>query len=129
MPNTELGRTVAKNLKRILYEKRLSAAELSRALGIGKTTISGWMNEYRVPSANMMDRLCTYLGVSRSELVEAQPIDRPYYLNEETARIAQEAYDNPDLRMLFDASRDSRPEDIRLAVEMLKRFKETNKDE
>lgn len=47
MPNTDLGRTVAKNLKRILYERHMTAAELSRALGIGKTTISGWMNECR----------------------------------------------------------------------------------
>lgn len=70
MPNTELGKTVAKNLKRILYEKRITAAELSRALGIGKTTISGWMNEYRVPRADAMDKLCAYLNVSRADLVE-----------------------------------------------------------
>lgn len=69
MPNTDLGRTVAKNLKRILYERHMTAAELSRALGIGKTTISGWMNEYRVPSADYMDMLCSFLGVTRSDLV------------------------------------------------------------
>ena len=54
--------------------------------------------------------------------------DQPeqYYLNPETARIAQEVYDDPDLRLLFDASRDSKPEDIRMAAEMLRRFKDTN---
>lgn len=49
-----------------------------------------------------------------------------YYLNEETAREAQRVFEDPDTRMLFDAARDSKPENIRLAAEMLKRFKETN---
>lgn len=51
-----------------------------------------------------------------------------YYTDEETARAAQEVFDNPETRMLFDAARDARPEDIRLAAEMLKRFKGTNPD-
>ena len=77
MPNTALGRTVAKNLKRILYEKRITSAELARGLGIAKTTVSGWMNEYRVPTAETMDRLCNYLGVTRSELVSESTQDIP----------------------------------------------------
>ena len=51
-----------------------------------------------------------------------------YYLNDETARIAQEIFDSPDLRLLFDAARKQRPENIRLAAEMLLRFKESNPD-
>lgn len=51
-----------------------------------------------------------------------------YYLDEETAKVAQEVFDDPDLRVLFDAARGSRPEDIRMAADMLRRFKETNPD-
>lgn len=51
-----------------------------------------------------------------------------YYTDPETAKIAQEVFDNPDLRMLFSAARDAKPEDIKLAADMLKRFKETNPD-
>lgn len=69
MPDSELGRTIAKNLKRILYERRLSPADLSRDLHIKQTTVSGWMNEYKVPRADAMDKLCSYLRVTRSDLV------------------------------------------------------------
>ena len=51
-----------------------------------------------------------------------------WYINEETAKAAQEVFEDPDLRILFDAARDSRPEDIRMAAEMLRRLKRTNPD-
>lgn len=127
MPDTDLGRTIAKNLKRLLYERHLSSAELARALGIKQTTISGWMNEYKVPRGKTIDAICELLHCSRSELIGEDQCDS-YYINPETAKIAQEVFDDPDLRMLFDASRDSKPEDIRMAAEMLRRFKQTNSD-
>lgn len=62
-------------------------------------------------------------------IVDNTPSGYPvYYTDPETARIAQEVFDNPDLRMLFSAARDAKPEDIKLAADMLKRFKETNPD-
>lgn len=67
---TEYGKTIARNLRRILYERDTSAAEMSRALNINKSTISGWMNGARVPRGQYIDMICQYLGVNRSELVE-----------------------------------------------------------
>ena len=125
MPDTDLGRTIAKNLKRLLYERHLTPADITRSLGIKQTTVSGWMNEYKIPRGKTIDALCEFLQCSRLELMGDEHKEQ-YYINPETAKIAQEVYDDPDLRLLFDASRDSRPEDIRMAAEMLRRFKETN---
>ena len=119
--------TVAKNLRRIMIDKGISQAELSKRSGIQQGTLSMWMNGTRIPRMHNIDTLCEYLGCSRADLVgETLPEEKPYYLNEETAKIAQEVFDNPETRMLLDASRNARPEDIRLAAEMLKRFKEAN---
>lgn len=49
--------------------------------------------------------------------------DSVYYLNDETAKIAQEIYDNKDLHILLDASRKAKPEDLKFLIEMAKRFK------
>lgn len=49
-----------------------------------------------------------------------------WYLNPETAKVAQELHDDPDLRVLFDAARDSRPEDLQMAADLLRRLKDTN---
>lgn len=126
MPDSDLGRTIAKNLKRLLYERNISPTDISRALGIKPSTISGWLNEFKVPRGNTIDALCDYLHCSRLDLIGESAEEKPYYLNEETERIAQEVFDDPDLRLLLDSSRGVSPENIRLAAEMLKRFKETN---
>lgn len=36
-----------------------------------------------------------------------------YYLNEETAEMAQEIFENKELRALFDVQRDMEPEDLK----------------
>lgn len=46
-----------------------------------------------------------------------------YYINEEVAAYAQELARNKDLRMLFDAARHIKKEDIQFVYEMIKRFK------
>lgn len=49
-----------------------------------------------------------------------------YYTDSETAKLAQDIYDNPRLRALMDAARDCDPEDLKLAADMLLKFKRTN---
>ena len=44
------------------------------------------------------------------------------------AEIAQEIYETPGMRILFDAARDSRPEDLQMAADLLRRLKQTNQD-
>lgn len=51
-----------------------------------------------------------------------------YYNNSETAQIAQQIFDDPDLHALFDAARDSKPEDMKMAADLLRRLKGTNAD-
>lgn len=51
-----------------------------------------------------------------------------YYLKPETAAIAQKIFDDKNLRALFDAARGSRPEDLKMAEDLLNRLKGTNKD-
>jgi hypothetical protein len=75
-----------------------------------------------------IDLLCHYFNCSRFDIMEEHQEAQEYYLNPEAAAIGQEVFNNPDLRILFDAAKDVKPENIRLAAEMLRRFKETNPD-
>ena len=68
--------------------------------------------------------LADALGVT----VDALMGGSSYYYDEETASVAQELFENPDLRILFDAARGSRPEDLRTAAALLRRFKEGGSD-
>ena len=42
-----------------------------------------------------------------------------YYLNEETAQMAQEIFENKELRLLFSAARDASPEDLKTTHDLL----------
>lgn len=51
---------------------------------------------------------------------------KKYYLDEETAEVAQSLFENDDMRLLFDAAKDSKPEDLHMVADMLNRLKQTN---
>lgn len=65
------------------------------------------------------------LGVSPLVLMgrEEMPEADSYYINEETAQIAQQIYEDKELRALFDAARDADPEALQAAQAMLKVLK------
>lgn len=49
-----------------------------------------------------------------------------YYLSPEVSQMAQEIYDNPELRILFDASRKLTKDDVLAVVDIVKRMKGYN---
>lgn len=63
--------TIAKNLRRIMYDKGKSQADVVRDLGITQSTLSSWMNGKRTPLIGNIDMLAEYLGVTRSDIVDA----------------------------------------------------------
>ncbi len=122
-------KTVFKNLR---LAKGMSQVELAEALGITRSRLSMYELGQREPDFETLELIADYFNVDIDYLMgrteKTTMIPQSYYLNEETAKIAQEVFDDPDLRILFDASRNARPEDIRLAADLLRRMKETNPD-
>lgn len=110
-------------IKAICRERNIPIARLERECGFANGYI-GQLKKGTVPD-NRLIIIAKYLGVSVESLLGVQT-DEQYYLDNETAQTAQEIFDNPDLRALFDAARDSKPQDLQYAAELLRRFKETN---
>lgn len=112
----------------------MTQEELAKALGVSRSTIGMYEQGKREPDFETEEKIADYFNVTldflRTGVVSGVPAEgQPeWYTDPETAKEAQRVFDDPDLRMLFDAARDSRPENIRLAAEMLRRFKETNPD-
>lgn len=72
-----------------------------------------------------------FMKVIKPYLHHDSDTDTGYYFNPETAKVAQEVFENRDLRILFDAARDASPEDIKTATGVLKALiaKERGKDD
>ncbi len=109
-----------------LCEKfRVTPYRVCKETGISTGTISNWKAGRYTPKGDKLIKIAEYFGVSLEYLTTGkEPEDGPvYYLNDETAQVAQEIFENRDLKMLFDASRGSSPEDLRLATDLLTALK------
>lgn len=115
------------NYERIINAKGLTNYKVSKDTGIAQSVLSNWKNKGTTPRPEKLQILADYLGVSVDYLLGVQT-DEHYYVDNETARIAQEIFDDPDKRALFDATADCPPEYLRIASDMLRRLKETNPD-
>lgn len=116
--------------EKLCRAKNVRPADISKATGIATATLTSWKKGVYTPKQDKLQKIADYFGVTIEYLMtgEEPSKEEKYYLNEETAKLAQELFDNPDMRILFDAARDSKPEDLQRAADLLKRFKETNPD-
>ena len=127
MPENDFNRIFAANLRRFLSEYGMTQADLAARLKVSPTTVSNWTKGEKSPRVDKIDAMCRIFNCRRSDFVEEES-HQGYYFNGETAKVAQELFENPDLRMLFDAGRNATPEQLRMAAQMLRMFKEGNPD-
>lgn len=118
------------NYARIRDARGLKDSDVCKGAGIPHGTMSDWKKGRYNLKTDKLVRIAEFLGVSVDVLVGVPNSGQPseYYINEETAKEAQRLFDDPDYRMLFDAARDSKPEDLRMAADLLQRLKRTNSE-
>lgn len=129
---------MSENVKEIIKERRqqlgLTMKEVADAVGVSEATVSRWESgDIENMRRDKIAKLAEALKISPAVLMgwedNRTPSDVPYYLDEETAEIAQEVYDRPELRILFDASRKASKEDIQFVVEMIDRMAKKERGE
>lgn len=115
---------------KVCESKGLKASDVSKATGIRSGVFSDWKAGRYTPKADKMKLIADFLGIPVEPLLTGVQtnVQPGYYIDNETAEIAQEIFDTPGMRILFDAARDSRPEDLQMAADLLKRLKESNPD-
>ena len=98
-----------------------TAYQVSKTTGIAQSTLSDWKSGKSVPKADKLQKIADFFGVPVEYLMTGEEKkDGPkYYLNDETAAIAQDIFENKELRLLFDAARDAEPEDLETVHSML----------
>ena len=118
--------------KRLRISSGYTQSELANRLKISKSTISMYENGNREPDFETLELIADFfnvdidflLGRTDKTTLTPETIGRQYYLNEETKEIAQEIFENPDLRSLFDVAKDISPERLRAHIEFMKNLKD-----
>ena len=113
MSELELNELINK-IKNRRIELGLSYQDLSDLTGISKSTLQRYETGFikKVP-ITQIEIIAKALNVSPSFLMGWDDSPNTYYIDQETAQLAQELKDNPQYRVLFDATKHLKPESIK----------------
>lgn len=114
--------------KKLLEEHNVRASDVSKATGIRQSTFADWKAGRYEPKADKMKLIADYFGVTPEYLATGKTSEEGYYINPETAKVAQEIFESKELRILFDAARDASPEDLRTTYRLLMDLKNRGKE-
>ena len=125
MSDEEYKKIFAQKINYYLVQNRKNQSDLIRDLGLSSSTVSNWCTGLKLPRMGTIQMIADYFGIEKSDLLEDKKED--YYLNKETAKIAQEMHDNSQLKLLFSAARDASPEDLEATYNILMALKKKEK--
>lgn len=115
----------------LLKERKLKVSDVTRATGIAASSLTDWKKgRTATPKAETMQKLADFFGVSIEYLLGVQSSGQEgYYTDPETAKLAQEIFENSELRALFDVSRLMEPEDLKAVYDIALALKRKEKGE
>lgn len=91
--------------EKLCRQKGVTPYRVCKDTGLTTATISNWKAGRYVPKNDKMQKIADYFGVTIEYLMTGNESQQEYYLNEETAKQAQEMYEDSDMRTLFDMKR------------------------
>lgn len=122
----------AEKLKELRAIKGIgSQAELAGILGVTQQAVGLWERNKNMPDYETLKKIAVLFDVSTDYLL-GNDTEGGYYVDPETARIANEMKENPGRRILFDASRKLSPEslkEVQRYVEYIYQKQEGNYDD
>lgn len=123
MSEKEFNEVFSRRLRFYLDKFDMTQNELAKRLGVGTTSVYNWCNGIKTPRMDKVDSMCKIFNCKRSDLMEEkEDPDQAYYFNEDADQAAQFLFENPEYKVLFDASRKVKKEDIDFVAEMIKRM-------
>lgn len=107
--------------EQLLQKNRVTPYKVAKETGVTQTALSNWKSGKSTPSTQTLQKIADYFEVPIDYLTTGKMPEpkQGYYLNDETAAIAQKIFENKELRMLFDASRNATPEDLLTVRDMM----------
>lgn len=108
-------------LRSLIFDQFHNVKEFSEAAGLPYTTVRSILSRgIENSSLDNVIKMCKTLGTTIDELLKE---DGSYYVDPETALLAERAFRDPDTRILMSAKRDLSPESLKAVINMVKLLK------
>ena len=120
----------SRNLLRYLDKFDKTQREVATAINVSPQTFNTWCQGIALPRMGKVQSLADYFGINKSDLLDekSEEVDDSYYLNDDAREMAQFLYDNPEYKVLFDASRKVKKDDIDFVKQMIDRVRGDDND-
>lgn len=111
---------IVNRIKNRRIELGMSYQDLADKTGMSKSTLQRYETGAikNIPLDKLED-LAAALQMDPAFLMGLPSAEKNYYLDPEAAALAQELYERPEMRVLFDASRNATKEDIEQVADIL----------
>lgn len=102
-------------IEKLMVSKGVKIADIHKATGISYSSFTDWRKGVCNPKQDKLQKIADFFGVPLDYFSDVQTDAQPkaYYFDEETAEIAEDIFQRPDLRLLFKNSRKMTPEDLK----------------
>lgn len=122
--------TIYERYCQIRDSKGLKDSNVASMAKIGKSTFSDWKSGRSEPKNEKLAKIANALDVSLDYLINGREDDEEkYYINDETAEVAQEIFENRELRALFDVQRNMSADDLKALHNMALALKRKERGE
>lgn len=124
---------LGENIRFLRTKKGYSQDDIANMLGYKSfTTIQKWESGVSEPPLKVLKKLSEIFNIDMNDLAtkklayNTNEDNNVYYLDDDARDMAQFLYENPDYKVLFDASRKVKKEDIEFVKEMIDRMSNKN---
>ena len=70
MSKEEKATIIAENVAKLIYVKGFSQVKLGNAVGVSHTAIQNYLNEKKLPSEEVLEKLASVAGVTTEQFLE-----------------------------------------------------------
>lgn len=122
MSDDELRKIFMTNLNNFMALNGFKQADLARHMHVSTATAAKWCTGQSMPRIDKIQSICNWLGIDKGDLLSrtAAP-EETYYIDREAREFAEFLHKNPEYRVLFDASRKVKPEDVDFVKQLIDR--------
>jgi transcriptional regulator with XRE-family HTH domain len=116
--------------KELRIKSGLTQQDIADRLKISRSSVGMYESGEREPGFELLESIADFFNVDMNYLLGkkelSEHIPQPYYLNEDAREMAQFMFDNPQYKVLFDASRKVSSSDIETVKAILDKFRSDN---
>lgn len=120
--------TVYERIETLRKSRGISQGKLEKELGFSNGSISKWKNS--TPTPERLKKIADCFNVTLEYLMTGKELENntPYYINDDAREMAQFMFENPEYKVLFDASRKISKEDIETVKAIMDKFRSADFD-